>query len=157
MVAGRIPPGNKASVALENNVGVCYCWSSSDGIVATAICDNDYPEKAAFILLNKMIMEFREVFTQEQLDATSADTKVVFPQIETFMKEWQDPTEADKLLKVEKELVEVKSIVHSNLQDLLRRGEDMDQLMAKSKDLTTVSVDFYKKAKKQNSGCCSMN
>jgi len=64
------------------------------------------------------------------------------------LKKWQDPTEADKLMKIEKELMEVKDIVHKNIADLLKRGENLDNLMAKSKDLSTVSVDFYKKAKK---------
>ncbi len=66
------------------------------------------------------------------------------------MKKWQDPTEADSLMKVEKELFEVKNIMHQNLNDLLKRGENLDTLMERSKDLNAVSVDFYKKAKKQN-------
>jgi hypothetical protein len=33
----------------------------------------------------------------------------------------------------------------------------MDELMAKSKDLSEVSVGFYKKAKKQNQTCCSVS
>jgi synaptobrevin family protein YKT6 len=47
--------------------------------------------------------------------------------------------------------------VHKNLEDLLKRGEAMDELMAKSKDLNDVSVGFYKKAKKQNETCCSLS
>jgi len=44
------------------------------------------------------------------------------------------------------------------LQDLLKRGEAMEELMAKSnKDLNTASVDFYKKAKKANTRCCNIN
>ena len=57
-------------------------------------------------------------------------------------------------MKVEKELFEVKEIMHQNLNDVLKRGEDLDTLMNKSKDLSSVSVDFYKKAKKNNSKCC---
>ena len=53
-------------------------------------------------------------------------------------------------MKIEKELLEVKEIIHKNLSDLLKKGEQLDVLMVKSKDLSTVSVDFYKKAKKQN-------
>ena len=53
-IAERIPPGNKASVTLENNVGICYCWTTKDGLTATAITDSEYPERAAFILLNNI-------------------------------------------------------------------------------------------------------
>ena len=74
-----------------------------------------------------------------------------------YLKKWQDPHEADKLMKVEKELFEVKEVMHQNLNDILKRGENLDTLMARSKDLNTVSVDFYKKAKKQNKSCCKMS
>ena len=77
--------------------------------------------------------------------------------MEVFLREWQNPMEADKLLKIERELQDVQDIVHQNLQDLLKRGEAMDELMAKSGDLNKSSVAFYKKAKKANSGCCNVN
>jgi len=73
------------------------------------------------------------------------------------LKKWQDPTEADSLMKVEKELFDVKEIMHQNLDNLLKRGESLDTLMERSKDLNAVSVDFYKKAKKSNKQCCQLN
>ena len=60
------------------------------------------------------------------------------------------------MLKVEKELFEVKEIMHKNLSDLLERGESLDVLMEKGKDLNVVAIDFYRKAKRQNKKCCSM-
>ena len=42
----------------------------------------------------------------------SEDHPLDFPAIEDMLKEWQNPHEADKLLKIEKELFEVKNIVH---------------------------------------------
>ena len=59
LIAGRTPPGCKQSISLENDVGICYCWTTADGISATVVCDNEYPEKAAFILLSKLMMDFR--------------------------------------------------------------------------------------------------
>ena len=74
-IAERIPPGNKAQVALENNIGNCYCWTTKDGLSATAITDNEYPERAAFILLNQLIMDFRENFPDlGAFDAVKTDT-----------------------------------------------------------------------------------
>ena len=73
-----------------------------------------------------------------------------------FLKKWQDPSEADQMMKVEKELFEVKEVMHQNLNNLLKRGENLENLMEKSKDLNAVSVDFYKKAKKQNKNCCAL-
>lgn len=156
VIAGRIPPGNQASIMLEQGIGVCHCWTSHDGISVTAMTDQEYPEKAAYSLLNKIIMEFRDQYGGG-LDKITEDTTLKFPSLEQYLKDWQNPHEADKLLKIEKELFEVQNIVHKNLEDLLKRGEAMDELMAKSKDLSDVSVGFYKKAKKQNDGCCTVS
>ena len=158
-IAGRIPMGNKASISLENNVGKCHCWVTLDGIAATALTDNEYDERAAYTLLNKLIMEFRDTFSPTGIldQPLTADHPVQFPKLDDYLREWQNPMEADKLLRIERELQEVQDIVHQNLQDLLKRGEAMDELMAKSNDLNTASVDFYKKAKKANSRCCNIN
>ena len=133
-------------------MGVCHCWTTADGISATAITDNEYPEKAAYILLNNLILDFREYFAADpsvyENAVTDLNGKLPYPNLAPMFKKWQDPHEADKLMKVEKELFEVKEIMHQNLNDVLKRGENLDTLMARSKDLSTVSVDFYKKAKK---------
>ena len=73
VIAGRIPPGNQASITLEQGIGVCHCWTSHDGISVTAMTDAEYPEKAAYSLLNKIIMAFREQYGKA-LDKITADT-----------------------------------------------------------------------------------
>jgi len=61
-VSSKIPPGNRASVALEEGKFICYAWTTQDGISATAFTDAEYPEKAAMTLLTKLIMDFREKY-----------------------------------------------------------------------------------------------
>jgi synaptobrevin family protein YKT6 len=43
-----------------------------------------------------------------------------------------------------------------NLAQVLQRGEKLDDLVAKSSDLSAQSKMFYKSAKKQNSCCILM-
>ena len=45
---------------------------------------------------------------------------------------------------VEKQLIEVNEIMRKNMSDLMQRGETIEDLMAKSKDLSVASVSFYK-------------
>lgn len=59
--------------------------------------------------------------------------------------------------KLKDELKQVEEICHKNLNDLLKRGEDLDKLMEKSKDVSNLSLDFYKQAKKANTRCCSLS
>lgn len=46
-----------------------------------------------------------------------------------YIKKFQDPKEVDKLEKLKGELEEVEKIVHKNMNDLLKREEDLDKLM----------------------------
>jgi len=60
--AGKCNPGTKMSLSMEQDLGMLYCWTTTDNISCAVVCDKEYPEKAAFIMLNKLIMEFREQF-----------------------------------------------------------------------------------------------
>ena len=62
----------------------------------------------------------------------------------------------DKLEKLKSELQEVEKIVHKNMDDLMKRDEDLNKLMEKSQDVSKMSLDFYKNAKKTNKKCCSL-
>eukprot|EP00330_Aristerostoma_sp_ATCC50986_P004639 CAMPEP_0114582806 /NCGR_PEP_ID=MMETSP0125-20121206/6688_1 /TAXON_ID=485358 ORGANISM="Aristerostoma sp., Strain ATCC 50986" /NCGR_SAMPLE_ID=MMETSP0125 /ASSEMBLY_ACC=CAM_ASM_000245 /LENGTH=74 /DNA_ID=CAMNT_0001775929 /DNA_START=451 /DNA_END=675 /DNA_ORIENTATION=- len=73
-----------------------------------------------------------------------------------MIKKYQDPKEADKLLKLQSQLEEVNKIMTKNLDDILARGETLESLMSKSKDVSSVSYNFYKKAKQTNKKCCSL-
>ena len=58
-------------------------------------------------------------------------------------------------MKIESELNSITDIMHKNIEQLLKRGETLENLMQKSNDLSTVSYDFYKRAKKNNQ-CCKL-
>lgn len=62
----------------------------------------------------------------------------------------------DNLLKLQDELNDVTNIMRKNLNELLKREENLDKLIEKSKDISSVSAQFYKRAKENNSKCCNM-
>ena len=73
--------------------------------------------------------------------------------MKTDLEKFQNPQEADKLTKIQKDLDDIKDIMHKNIDEVLKRGENLDSLMDKSNDLSATSVQFFKKAKKNNA-CC---
>mmetsp|Transcript_13019 Transcript_13019/g.41129 ORF Transcript_13019/g.41129 Transcript_13019/m.41129 type:complete len:82 (+) Transcript_13019:478-723(+) len=75
--------------------------------------------------------------------------------LEPALVKYQDPAQADKLAKIQKELDETKVILHKTIDSVLERGEKLDSLVDKSSDLSLASQMFYKQAKKQNQ-CCKM-
>ena len=73
-------------------MGFCHCWTTADGISATAITDNEYPEKAAYILLNNLILDFREYFAGDPSVYENAVRDIYdqlpYPNISQFIKKW---------------------------------------------------------------------
>ena len=59
------------------------------------------------------------------------------------------------MAKIHKELDETTDILHKNMNDLLERGEKIDDLVDKSDHLSSNAKRFHKQAKKANS-CCSV-
>jgi synaptobrevin family protein YKT6 len=154
LIVSRTPLGRRSSVEFEQNLGNCHSWVHPQGVGAAVLIDSEYPMRVAFTLLSESVRIFLEA-NQGRWEDLQKDTVLPTPAIEELFVKFQDPTEADKLTKIERDLEEVKGTVMQSMDDLLKRGESLDQLMAKSKDLTNTSVQFYRTAKKNNQ-CCKL-
>mmetsp|Transcript_57583 Transcript_57583/g.122465 ORF Transcript_57583/g.122465 Transcript_57583/m.122465 type:complete len:203 (-) Transcript_57583:79-687(-) len=156
LVAGKTPLGKRSVIELEKELGEAKAnvWVHPQGVAAVVLVDNEYPMRVSFSLLSEAVRIFLERM-QGKWEDTSSDQQFSVPEIEDLFQKFQNPAEADKLTKVESDLEEVKGLVMQSLDDLLKRGESLDQLMAKSKDLSNTSVQFYRTAKKNNQ-CCKM-
>lgn len=154
LVISRTPADQNLEVALEK--GICFSIVNSDHIGVTLICDEEYPRRVAFDLLFKILEEFNSFIYKNKINikTITADTDIKFTYLQTILKEWQNPNEKDNILKLQNELNDVQGIMKKNLQELLSREENLEKLMDKSKDLSTTSVQFYKKAKATNK-CCN--
>ena len=152
-VCGRANPGDRAAVQLENNQGICYVAIHPNTFAITVVCDPEYPERVAFSLIAEIMNQF--FVSGLQWENLTKDTELKFPLLEKYLKDYQNPAEADKLMKIESELNSITDIMHKNIEQLLKRGETLENLMQKSNDLSTVSYDFYKRAKKNNQ-CCKL-
>ena len=154
LVIERVQKDTHAQVQLEK--GICYAFSSDDKIGVTMICDEEYPKRVAIDFLLKVHDNFKLFKAQNNLDLNKIedDTDVKFKYIETEIVDWQDPSKKDSIMKLQNELNDVQDIMRQNLNELLKREENLENLMEKSKDLSAASVNFYKQAKKTNR-CCN--
>ncbi|CAJ0544039.1 Ff.00g040520.m01.CDS01 [Fusarium sp. VM40] len=78
------------------------------------------------------------------------------PELKEYLSKYQDPHQADSILKIQKELDETKIVIHKTIESVLQRGEKLDDLVAKSDGLSAQSKLFYQQAKQQNSCCVVM-
>ncbi len=73
--------------------------------------------------------------------------------ISKFIKTYQIPENIDKITKIQKELDETITILHKTIDEVLDRGDKLDDIVKRSEDLSMSSQMFYKTAAKQNK-CC---
>jgi synaptobrevin family protein YKT6 len=73
-----------------------------------------------------------------------------------MLAEYAEPAKVDKLMKLDKQLLETKDILVKTIDKVLQRGEKLDELVEKSSGLSAQSKQFYKAARKTNSCCIVM-
>lgn len=148
-VAARVPLGQRSSI--EQQEYVIHVHVRSNALAAVAVCDREYPARVAFTLLMKIQEDFMGVHGEAAWGAAQAE--MPFPQLEEVIQKYQNPREADAIMRIQNDLDETKIVLHNTIESLLERGVKLDNLVEKSTDLSANSKMFYTTAKKQNS-CC---
>ena len=166
-IAERTKPDQRQSIEEGEYVGHVYV--RPEGVAGVLITDKAYPIRPAYTLLNKVCEDFlsqHSLAQTAQLAAAAAAAAqrgepapggdAVFPELAGYLAKYQNPHEADALMKVQQELDETKIILQQSIENVLQRGEKLDALVDKSEALTYSSKTFYKQAKKTNSCCVLM-
>ncbi|KAI3403931.1 YKT6 [Candida oxycetoniae] len=154
-VAQRTAAGQRQSVEEGNYIG--HTYTRSEGLSAVIITDKEYPVRPAYTLINKILEEYLSLHPKSEWDnIEQSNTSLNYPQLETYLKKYQDPAQADSIMKVQQELDDTKVVLHKTIEGVLQRGEKLDSLVDKSEALSSSSRMFYKQAKKTNSCCIIM-
>ncbi len=75
-------------------------------------------------LLSKVVDEF---LTAHPRSAWSTGTpSFVMPEFKGYVTKYQDPQQADSIMKIQKELDETKITLHKTIESVLQRGEKID-------------------------------
>ncbi|PSS00628.1 Longin-like domain-containing protein [Coniella lustricola] len=151
-VAQATKPGQRQDV--EQQEHTFHAYARSEGVCGIVITDHEYPQLVAHQLLSKVVDEF---LGQHPLSTwKTGSPTLAMPQLKEYITKYQDPQQADSILKIQKELDETKITLHKTIESVLQRGEKIDDLVQKSDGLSAQSKMFYQQAKKQNSCCVVM-
>ncbi|KAK8164930.1 Longin-like domain-containing protein [Phyllosticta citrichinensis] len=151
-VAERTKPGQRQDI--EEQSYTFHAYGRTEGICGIIISDHEYPVLVAHQLLSKVVDEFLSKYPRNVFTASNAECP--FPELKEYIVKYQDPQQADSIMKIQKELDETKIVLHKTIESVLERGEKIDNLVAKSDGLSAQSKMFYTQAKKQNSCCLIM-
>lgn len=130
-----------------------HAYGRSEGVCGIIITDEEYPHIVAHQLLSKICDEFLNKYPRSAI--AEANT-LPYPELDDYVVKYQDPKQADSIMKIQQELDETKIVLHKTIESVLERGEKIDTLVAKSDGLSAQSKMFYTSAKKQNSCCIVM-
>jgi len=95
-------------------------------------------------LLSKICDEFLAANPRSSWADTNAPS-VSYPEMKEYLVKYQDPQQADSIMRIQKELDETKIVLHKTIESVLQRGEKIDDLVAKSDGLSAQSKAFYSK------------
>lgn len=150
MLMERTSRGQRHSVKHADTY-VVHLMLRSDGLGSLCVCDAEYPQRAAYLILHDLLKEFTPPPPPLQKD--EKDMQIPFPYMERAIVEYQDPTKADKLLRIHEDLDKTIAIVHKTIDSVLDRGVKLEHLVQQSEDLGIQSKLFYNNAASANR-CC---
>jgi synaptobrevin family protein YKT6 len=152
-------PGN-FDKCVEGNY-IIYIHHKFEGLIPVLITDKSYPQRVAFEVLSKAVRLFKSEDHNWDWEMRETETEggynVVNEKFEKLIKDYADPNTEDNLLKVTNKLSETKVIMTESVNKLIERGDHIDELVNKSKDLSKTTKNFYKKSKQMNSWCGGCN
>ena len=152
ILSERTTIGERQSV--KEGEYMCHAYVRSDSLVGLCVSDQEYPNRVAHTLLTKILEDFTSQVPRSAWTEGKEVTGFSGP-LDVHLKKYQNPAEADPMMKVQTELDETKIILHNTIEAVLSRGEKLDDLVDKSEELSSQSKTFYKTARKTNSCCGS--
>lgn len=160
IVAERTAPSQRQTIEEQEKGFVFHTYARPEGLCSVMITDYQYPTMVAQRLLSKILEDFLVSHPEPTWAvgdcALNAEMKLqTDKQLQEHIAKYQDPQQVDSLLKIQRELEEIKINLHKTFESVLERGEKLDDLIERSAGLGAQSKIFYQQARKQNS-CCNI-
>eukprot|EP00617_Octactis_speculum_P018812 CAMPEP_0185757102 /NCGR_PEP_ID=MMETSP1174-20130828/15540_1 /TAXON_ID=35687 /ORGANISM="Dictyocha speculum, Strain CCMP1381" /LENGTH=205 /DNA_ID=CAMNT_0028436373 /DNA_START=33 /DNA_END=650 /DNA_ORIENTATION=- len=155
IVVKRIEPSQRITVEVEGLADYqVHTYVRSDGLAATLTGDTEYPTRVAFAVLNEVLDSFStDPYTSGWEGVVENNAFGRWVPLNEKLATCQDPASFDKILRIQNDLQSTQKVLHSTIDNLLERGEKLDDLVQRSDELSATSKQFYRQARKSNS-CC---
>lgn len=85
----------------------------TDGLCGSITCDAEYPPRVAFSLLTRLLEDF-STFKPDWVTETRNEA-VQWPQLESDILKYQDPANADQIMKIQRSLDETRDVLHNTI------------------------------------------
>eukprot|EP00928_Gymnodinium_smaydae_P091432 TRINITY_DN75141_c0_g1_i1.p2 TRINITY_DN75141_c0_g1~~TRINITY_DN75141_c0_g1_i1.p2 ORF type:complete len:225 (-),score=65.02 TRINITY_DN75141_c0_g1_i1:68-742(-) len=131
-----------------------FHYKMEDGVCYMAMFEKSYPKNLAFAFLDDIHRLFQEELKREfgtgSVDYRSHIETIEKPyyfikfdrQITKKKAEYRDPSSSKALSRLSENLTEVSSIMRQNIDEILQRGEALEDVGDKAAKLKVASKDF---------------
>ncbi|XP_028403446.1 vesicle-associated membrane protein 7-like [Dendronephthya gigantea] len=146
-ILGRIPPENAKLTYTQSSY--LFHYICEDRVIYLCITDDNFERSKAFLFLTEIKKRFQRTYQGR------ADTALPFAMNSEFsrvlaseMKRYSESGEKDdNIARVQGEIDELKDIMVKNIDTISQRGERLELLIDRSRDLNTASMTFKKSSK----------
>eukprot|EP00756_Hemistasia_phaeocysticola_P027506 Hpha_TRINITY_DN16121_c1_g6::TRINITY_DN16121_c1_g6_i1::g.4171::m.4171/K08515/VAMP7; vesicle-associated membrane protein 7 len=112
-------------------------FSTGDGMFFACVASTAVEARRTFGLLARMETAFRSSGAKTEVEAGKEVKKQI---------DWVNNPENDKLLQAQKLVEETKGVMLQNMDDMLNRGERLEEMMQKTDELQNDARTFQRKA-----------
>ena len=86
---------------------MAHVYGHPQDVWGIIISDKEYPSRVAFSLLNKILDEFLVKFPRDKWN----NPPLNYPELNDYLLKYQDPKQADTIMRVQNELDETTAIL----------------------------------------------
>lgn len=116
-VAERTKPGQRQDI--EEKSYTFHAYARTEGVAGVIVTDGEYPKLVAHQLLSKIVDEFLVKYPRTSFsDPSIRDNACPLPQLKEYIVKYQDPSQADSIMKIQQELDETKIVLHKTVRQL---------------------------------------
>lgn len=125
-----------------------------DGLAGAVITDVGYPGRVAFNLIDKAMAELEDALPE--WEEAEADQSFDVPALTELIDMYDNPADGDDITRIQADLDETQENMLVAIDKLLERGERIEDLVDRSKDLSLSSRQFQKRSKSLNKCSCAI-
>ena len=148
----QLNPRSASKCTVESNE-FSFHYLLSDGVCYLTLTDKCYPKRLAFLYLEEIHQGFHaELGDSFQVQIDTVARPYAFITFDKFIqrkrKDYIDPSSRENMSKVNDNLSDIHNIMRQNIQEVLSRGERLENVSKMSSNLADRSKEFKWGAKK---------
>ena len=151
--------GGPTKCTIQSSNEMSFHYVLDGGVCFITLTNSKFPKRLVFGFLEDLRVSFRgfveakaetqgATFDREIQNVTATYAFITFDQtIQKKKREYSNPDSSDNMRRLKSELTDITNIMSQNIDDILKRGENLEDLGQRSRTLKNSSKVFEKQAK----------